>query len=534
MLITKTKESRDLKNRLTRAKKSIDFEYENRMELEKNYELTQKKLQKELQLAKESEDRFISSISHEIRTPLSSIIGFSSLLLDSKISKTEKEYVKNIEYSANILLSLVNDVLDVNRFENQGIELDLGNVNIHNVIYECIETTSPLIEKGVECVANLPKEDLFVLADYVRLKQIFINLLRNAAKLTKSGFIKISIEDVQESADDILVAFSVEDSGFGIDDSDNKLFSPFRDGNKKVFNSTGLGLYITKNLVEIMGGKISYESAKGVGTTFQVTLSFKKSLSNELHVGAFEKNYDGITILLVEDIDINRSMYKKIFENNFNAVVTEACHGQEALEVLKGENFDVVFMDIEMPVLNGLEATKKIREFNKKIPILALTANITDIDKQLSYQVGMNGFIKKPLDLQDLLKIFDRLNIDFVQKKVQKETVFSEAQTKSFKSKAYNRLMEVHKDESIASELFLIAKNSIANYLQNAVAYLEEQNIEKLLKTMHTLKGVFWTYGLKEEGDLISSEEKVLKRERKPSNTLEKNLLDLSEFVSQA
>lgn len=535
MLFNQKKERKNFLDRIKSGKKSLDFEYEQKKKLENSFKEEINFLKEKLQDAKESEERFISSISHEIRTPLTSIIGYSDLLLSSKIGYQEKDYVKHIEYSSNLLLSLVNDVLDVTRAENSTLEFDVSTVSINKLMSECMEVVKPNVENGVECEVILPSQNLEVLGDYVRLKQIFVNILRNSSKFTQSGFIRFFIKETHEQENELNIIFSIEDSGIGIDyDDQGTLFQPFKKGLNKEFNSSGLGMFVTKTLVELMGGTIIFKTSKQEGTTFLITLSLKKSLRGESkEIGIYNKSYEGIKILLVEDIDINRSMFKRMFENYFNADVSEATNGKEAIEEIKESSFDIVFMDLQMPVLDGLEATKEIRKFNQKVPILALTANITTIDKQLSFQVGMNGFIKKPLELDEVLKHFDRLNLKFTVKEASTYQKDKESkELKSFKEKAYARLRSVHKDEEIADELFLVAKTSIEDYLEKSMKFLQEQDIEQILKTLHTLKGIFWTYGLKEEGDLIASEEKRLKDYKKISSSLKESLINLREFVT--
>ncbi len=373
------------------------------------------KYQHELELAKEKAEQsdklkssFLANMSHEIRTPLNAIVGFSELLADSDELSEKQEYKNIISTNSEYLLRLINDILDLSKIESGILEWRREWFNISDLANELYTIIKPKIKIGeVELLLDMPYANCQVLLDKNRLKQVWINFLTNAAKCTFYGHIKIGYT-VEKNG----IRIYVEDTGVGIPkENRNKVFTRFEKLNEFA-QGTGLGLSICRAIVENTGGEIGFDSTPDVGSTFWAFIPCNPDVQMHFEVDACDQHTQrntpasNLNILVAEDNDSNYLLVHHILKDYR---VTRAINGAEAVDKVQSGAFDLVLMDMRMPVMDGIEATRRIREFNDKIPIVALTANAFDSDRTAALQAGCNQMIVKPLNKSELLEILNKL-----------------------------------------------------------------------------------------------------------------------------
>ncbi len=375
-------------------------------------------IENELREAKDRAERmtrvktvFLANMSHEIRSPLNGIVGMSELL-EAHVSDQEgRQYLRSIQSCSETLLRIIGDILDYSKMEEGRFDITIGRHNLKNVAFEVVQSFEGIkrkknIDFRFDCDPEIDQDFLF---DSVRLRQILFNLLSNAFKFTHEGEVSFSL--VQEiSSGDIVI--KVSDTGVGIAEEDRHLlferFSQIDSGMTRSAEGTGLGLVIVKNLVTLMGGEVSFHSAPGQGTTFVVRLPFKKAIDASMEVGEsfLDKIIPSIPILVAEDNPINQALMKKLLEKSGHQV-TVVSNGQEVIETLeKGAQFGLVLMDLQMPIMDGLSATRILRErFLDGPPVVAVTANVFEEDKEACVAVGMEDFLSKPIRRADLERV---------------------------------------------------------------------------------------------------------------------------------
>ncbi|HEY5508466.1 MAG TPA: PAS domain S-box protein [Paludibacter sp.] len=359
--------------------------------------------------AVKAKQQFLSNMSHEIRTPMNAIIGFTKVLLKTEMSPKQKEYLTAIKLSGDALIVLINDILDLAKvdagkmvFEQTPFKMAVSiSAMLHLFETKIQEKNLTLIKKYDAAIPDV------LVGDPVRLHQIILNLLSNAVKFTSKGTITVSVSLLTEDEDEVSIQFSVKDTGIGIpEDKIEKIFENFQQassGTSRLYGGTGLGLAIVKQLVEPQGGSIQVASQEGKGSTFSFILSFQKTdIVPEMEVVDEELQMDNksISVLVVEDIPLNQLLMKTLLDDfGFKRDIAE--NGQTAIDKLEQKNYDVILMDLQMPVMNGYEATDHIRNVMKSsIPIIALTADVTTVDLEKCRYVGMNDYIAKPVDEQ--------------------------------------------------------------------------------------------------------------------------------------
>jgi len=357
--------------------------------------------------AVKAKQQFLSNMSHEIRTPMNAIIGFTKVLLKTDLSAKQKEYLTAIKMSGDALIVLINDILDL-------AKVDAGKMIFEQTRFKLALSISAMLhlfetkiqEKNLELVKEYDNKIPAVLVgDPVRLHQIILNLVSNAVKFTAEGKITVSVNLLNEDEEKVTIEFAVTDTGIGIaEDKIRKIFENFQQassGTSRLYGGTGLGLAIAKQLVEAQGGSIRAKSKIDEGSTFSFILSFLKTKAEaEIEIKLMElyTEIKNIKVLVVEDIALNQLLMKTLLDDfGFECDIAE--NGKIAIKKLQTKSFDIILMDLQMPEMNGFIATEYIRnKMNSKIPIIALTADVTTVDLAKCKAVGMNDYIAKPID----------------------------------------------------------------------------------------------------------------------------------------
>ncbi|MCL2264799.1 MAG: ATP-binding protein [Treponema sp.] len=378
------------------------------------------KARENAEAANNTKSIFLANMSHEIRTPMNSIIGFAELALFEKVSEKTREYLSNITESAEWLLSIINDILDISKIEAGKITLENIPFDLHDILAHCHSAILPkTAQKGISLYFYAePSIGNKLLGDPVRLRQAIVNILSNAVKFTNAGTIKVMVSLVKSDEKSAVIHFEIKDTGIGMSGRQiEKIFEPFMQADDSVtrkFGGTGLGLSITKNIIELMGGTLNVESVPGIGSKFSFELTFELSGEkinfspeikkiNNLEIPVFKGE-----VLICEDNSLNQ----QVLGENLSRVglkYTMANNGLEGIGFVmeraeKNKPFDLIFMDIQMPVMDGLEASSKIAEMGVKTPIVATTANVMSNDIALYKTSGMSDYLGKPFTAQELWK----------------------------------------------------------------------------------------------------------------------------------
>ncbi len=485
--------------------------------------LAAKKITEEAHKAKEL---FLANMSHEIRTPMTGIMGIANLLSKTELDDQQRKFTKLISESANNLLTIVNDVLDIEKIAAGKIELELIPFKLEDKVFTTLQSFQFKAEdKNINLLLNssLPDE-LVVQGDPYRLSQILNNLLSNALKFTNDGEISVSMDFVKQGNERILIEFQVADTGIGIKaDKLNDIFNPYVQATvdtTRKFGGTGLGLAICKNLIEMLGGHISVTSKLNEGSvfTFQIPyaigdVSMLPDISKE---DLNFKDLESIKILVAEDVELNQFLIKHILES-WGCEVMVVSNGKEAVDVVRKHHFDLILMDIQMPEMDGITATKMIRSLNimeksivdksiitKKIktlnasdksviPIIALTANALKGDGQKYLNIGMNGYLSKPYTEEKLFQVINEIvkSNDKLRDKLLPRNQFAIEKVVIPPENLYDFSMI----ESIAKDDTLFISNIIGIFIEtmpvNIDALLragQDRNYEEIARVAHKMK----------------------------------------------
>lgn len=389
------------------------------------HDITSLKRTQELKRAKELAEQseklkaqFLANMSHEVRTPMNAVFGMTNLLLQTSLDASQREYVEFIKDSSEHLLVLVNDILDFSKIDAGKLEITEENFDLHDLINNLVTTLRfKVMQRDVTLNLDIGDVPEVLRGDEVRLNQVLLNLLSNAVKFTEEGEIMLSARVLEKNEAAVKVSFQVRDTGIGIPkDKLEAVFGSFTQvmhGGHRKYQGTGLGLAITRRLVELMGGKITVESQVGKGTVFKVLLSFKHASGDVPRPAtqAFSKDgsaYGAKKVLVVEDNKINQIVARETILKWAPAMeIDGAMNGKEALEKVKEHDYDLIVMDIQMPIMDGYEATRLIRQLPEpkgRVPIVAMTAFASPSDAQKALSYGMTDYISKPFDPKDLFR----------------------------------------------------------------------------------------------------------------------------------
>jgi signal transduction histidine kinase/CheY-like chemotaxis protein len=365
---------------------------------------------------------FLSNMSHELRTPLNGIIGATNLLMYEPASASQKKYYEILQHTSDHMLNLINQILDFSKINESKINLDRNTFNLLHVVTKLsrvlqAQNTHEDIQFNFDIDDRLNRE---VISDDLRLKQILLNLLSNAFKFTKSGTINLTAKLLHEANNNLHIRFTVSDTGIGIaQEKLSNIFESFEQADNtttRIFGGTGLGLSISKQLVSLFGSTLTVESELNKGSifTFDIITEISKAVEISLDAGNQKKDLKGLKMLVAEDNQVNM-MVLLTFLKKWNANYTEVSNGAQALEKYNANNYDIILMDLEMPIMDGYTAISEIRKKDKSTPVIAFTAALYDGMAEDLKSKGFTGFIHKPFNPKDLYEKvvhFSKMNVE--------------------------------------------------------------------------------------------------------------------------
>ncbi|MCE2742459.1 MAG: PAS domain S-box protein [Fluviicola sp.] len=450
----------------------------------------QKELERELEAAviaskaaSEAKEAFLANMSHEIRTPLNGIIGMIRELSSNKSIDEQYPLIENAKNASKHLLSIINNILDISKIEAGELAVNKMNFNLFKVLNDIksIFINECQFKKiNFELIA-LPEIDAVFVGDEIRIRQVLLNIIGNALKFTHKGSIQVVSKIVKSFDTEFQVEFKIIDSGIGMSTEFQKnIFTKFHqadNSNERQYGGTGLGMVITKELVDLMEGQIAIESElnKGTTITIQLTLGKGESLIEEKKLTNQVPGKEIVKVLLVEDNEINRVVAKMALSGT-NLDITEAENGVEALEILENSFFDLILMDLQMPILGGIETTLKIREFGIQTPIIALTANAFKTEIQKCKEAGMNDYIVKPFEKEDFLNVIFR----------------SLEQKASSNEEAHFSLVKLNEmsgdNEGFIQNMLAIFKRTILKSMYDLDTAIENGDFESVKQIVHKIK----------------------------------------------
>ena len=483
---------------------------------QKEEEIQLSEARKLAEQANQAKSIFLANMSHEIRTPMNAIYGIIRLLDDYEQNESQQRLIKGLTTSAENLLTIINDILDFSKIEAGLLVIDPTTFNLKEQFLKIMHSLEfKANEKFIDLLLNYDEKiSPYQFSDSTRLKQVFTNLVNNAIKFTEKGRVEMGCQLEQEDEEYNTIRFWVKDTGIGIDEKNLiRIFDSFQQeeaGTYRKSGGTGLGLSISRQIVDKLGGKIEVFSRKDEGSTFSFRLKLKKGDEREYLKTNAEFIIDpqklaGKEILLVEDVPINQFVIRSIVEK-WNIKVTTAMNGKDAIDLLKRQHFDLILMDKQMPVMNGIEATVYIRQQMKlDIPIIALTANIVKEVIDQCYNAGMNDYVSKPFEPYVLHeKIAGLLSIpidkQFTAQKGSRQTGSAE---KLYDLSKLGKMLD--NDREKIDEMIGQIRFYIPPYLQELMDYYRSENMKGLAKSAHKFKSSLLLIGSAKVANLIKT-----------------------------
>ncbi|GAA3997811.1 hypothetical protein GCM10022408_05710 [Hymenobacter fastidiosus] len=471
--------------------------------------------------AVKAKQQFLSNMSHEIRTPMNAIIGFTKVVLKTELTEKQQEYLTAIKLSGDTLIVLINDILDL-------AKVDAGKMTFEQIPFKLSASVSAMVhlfetkiqEKNLELVMEYDdKIPEVVVGDPVRLHQIILNLVSNAVKFTSEGRITVGVRMLVQDKEKVILEFAVTDTGIGIEEAKlGTVFDNFQQatsGTSRLYGGTGLGLAIVRNLVEPQGGTITVKSKVGVGSTFSFILSFAKTLekadTDTNLIIERETGFKDVKILVVEDIALNQLLMRTLLED-FGFEMEVAGNGRIAVEKLRTTRYDIVLMDLQMPEMNGFEATEYIRtQLNLKVPIIALTADVTTVDVEKCKAVGMNDYISKPIDDKLLYsKIIKHLKIADHAKEAVAPDQDARVPAELLPCVNFDYLRRITKSDARMAEMIYLYLQEIPQLVQTMKKAIAENEWKALKLATHSIIPTFATMGINPKFEDIAKDLQAL------------------------
>lgn len=479
----------------------------------KNTEQSLRIAKEQAESANRTKSEFLANMSHEMRTPMNAIIGFSSLLMDNRYNRIHPEDLGQIEAiykSSKCLLSVINDLLDCSKIESGGMDIDTVNFDLRKVIDNLVVSLQQSAkEKGISLSSHFPDAIPYLyIGAQARLSQVLMNLVTNAIKFTDKGGVSVDIFQEKSHGSKITLKFTISDTGVGIPENrKDYLFNAFAqaDGSTtRRYGGTGTGLFISKKLIKMMGGEIGFQSTEGKGSTFWFTVPLKKAeenLSSHIVSDGESKehltyksgkpdlnssNFPCLNILLVEDQFFNQQLMVAMLPTHKLKVTS---NGKEAISILEKEIFDIVFMDIQMPMMDGFEATSIIRDpksgvLDHKVFIVAMTAHASDKDRDLCLSSGMDAYLSKPFEPTQLTEL---INKRFCVESLKKECMVDMT----------GLMKRIDGNHELAIQLIGIFLSSYKEKQADIKRAIESENAVELRMSAHALKGMLLHFGTK-------------------------------------
>jgi PAS domain S-box-containing protein len=477
-------------------------------------ELELKKAKETAEQSLKVKNEFLANMSHEIRTPLNAVIGFTDLLLESQLTEEQRSHLETMRNSGEILLSLINNVLDLSKMESDKLKIEKIPFNLHksfNTVLKLMKLKAD--EKGISLDLKIePNIPINVIGDPTRMEQILLNLIGNAVKFTNEGSIQVTLKQLSETADTSEIYFEVKDTGIGI--ISNKIntvfgaFSQAKSDTSRIYGGTGLGLTIVKKLVGLLNGTIKVESKFGEGSVFKITLPLKKDMVN---ANLEEKQRDfsmekplELSILLVEDNKTNQLLAKTRLER-WKCEVDIANNGIEGVKKVQQKMYDLILMDIQMPIMDGYEATKIIKnDISKKaskVPIIAMTAYATNADIKRAKDSGMDDYIFKPFKPRELYNILEKYGIPSKERNL-KYINESNLEIAIKAEKKYTDLNFLYEETQRESSILILLIESflkdMEEFFEIADKEFKNKNWKALYEATHKIKPSISMFGISE------------------------------------